>query len=128
MPGQTCRQHDAVETADTNNEFGINILTQPTIEHGASLIDQIITKSMHLLTVSFIISNSVYSSDNQISCNDATTVFSMVLDFLRWPGKAWKWHGMLYWLKCTNPVLRRKLHIHLNIIMRWNIVRFEFYK
>ena len=40
--------------------------TQPTIEHGASLIDQIIT--MHLLTVSFIISNYVYSSDNQISC------------------------------------------------------------
>ena len=61
---------------------------------------------MHLLTVSFIISNYVYSSDNPISCNDATTVFSMVLDFfLRWPGKAWKWHGILYWLKCTNPDL-----------------------
>ena len=38
---------------------------------------------MHLLTVSFIISNYVYSSDNQISCNDATTVFSMVLDFFK---------------------------------------------
>ena len=55
---------------------------------------------MHLLTVSFIISNYVYSSDNQISCNDATTVFSMVLDFFK---MAWKWHGILYWLKCTNP-------------------------
>ena len=39
---------------------------------------------MHLLTVSFIISKIyVYSSDNQISCNDATTVFSMVLDFFK---------------------------------------------
>ena len=41
---------------------------------------------MHLLTVSFIISNYVYSSDNKISCNDATsstTVFSMVLDFFK---------------------------------------------
>ena len=70
--------------------------------HLSEYVDQIIT--MHLLTVSFIISNYVYSSDNQISCNDATIVFSMVLDFfLRWPGKAWKWHGILYWLKCTNP-------------------------
>ena len=68
--GKTCRQHDAIETAETNNE------------------------------VVFLNKNG---SDNQISCKDATTVLAWSWIFLRWPGKAWKWHGILYWLKCTNP-------------------------
>ena len=53
---------------------------------------------MHLLTVSFIISNYVYSSDNQISCNDATTVFSMVLDFflkMAWKSMEMAWNFIL---------------------------------
>ena len=52
---------------------------------------------MHLLTVSFIISNYVYSSDNQISCNDATTVFSMVLDFFKmaWKSMEMAWNFIL---------------------------------
>ena len=49
---------------------------------------------MHLLTVSFIISNYVYSSDNQISCNDATTVFSMVLDFFKMAWKSMEMAGL----------------------------------
>ena len=52
---------------------------------------------MHLLTVSFIISNYVYSSDNPISCNDATTVFRMVLDFFKmaWKSMEMAWNFVL---------------------------------
>ena len=72
--GKTCRQHDAIETADTNNEV-------------------------------VILNNYIDSSDNKIFCKGATTVLAWSWIFLRWPGKAWKWNGILYWLKCTNPEL-----------------------
>ena len=65
---------------------------------------------MHLLTVSFIISTYVYSSDNQISCNDATTVFSMVLDFFKmaWKSMEMAWNFILAQVYEPCPGIREK--------------------